>query len=1341
MRVTLWVFIIIFGGLQVNNALAAFEHYSIEDGLSQSVVFHIEQDHLGYMWFATQDGLNRFDGNRFEVFKTSTKNSNSLSNNYIYPLSLDNQNQLLIGTRHGGVNQLNLYNYEFAKPLLKGKRITALLPYQQWLFVGTFDGIVYRLNRDSLHVDTVTDKLKKPVYALNAINGVLWVGTHGSGLNHYDLLNNQQIHNYLDETLQGEDIYPSIFAIKQAADSHIWLATQGGGVYEINMANKTFHNWRHQANDTRSISSDQVRDIEFDQQGRVWLATRGGGVSIYDPSKGIFSHLKHDPFDRYSLAHDRVYSVFKDQTGIMWFGTANGINKLDPTSLNFSKLKKPNPLSSNDSWALYEDLQKHLWYGSWGGGIDILDEQFNRVRHLDEESSPIALSSNAIKAITQDGLGNTWIGTWAHGINVITKQGEIITYNADDSSHHGLTENSIYSLLAAKNNDIWVGTNGGGLFRFDSKSKHFVSYGEAQVESKLLIGAPRVTSLYHGLNNQLWIATDGGGAYKFDLDTNTLTHFNKSQHGRKLSHNTVRAFLLRDNGDMWLATSNGVNIIKAGSNAVVHLGEEDGLPNQVVYGLVSQGQYVWLSTNNGLVKVHIDTFSMSHYQAKDGLQGNEFNAGAYFKTSQGKIIFGGTQGLTIFSPSERTQSSLPGKLALTQLKFDDQPLLNSIGSELGMHYKVEKSRHLAIPVAVQRVSITVNYLHFSEPNTNMYRYRLTGFEKQWRSASGSSITIDYTNLPAGKYQLVVEATSKLGVQALAPLVVNFDVITPWWQTPLAFVVYSILCALFVWLCIALWTWRLRNQKQELERFVSLRTAEIATQKSVIEEQAIALSDTLENKVRFFTHASHELRTPLSLLFAPAQALLANEENPQKRQHLNLILRNSKRLEGLVDKLLTLTRFDESSDDEVKVLCISAIAKEIAEQFNVLGEQNLQFDYNIEESLYIEASREGLITIFNNLLSNAFKYTQRGQIKFNVYAQQQHVVIDFCDTGRGIAEIELDKVYDLFYRATGSVNIEGNGVGLSIVKKLVDKYAGKIELKSKLLQGTRFTIKFALVNASAQTLIAQQQPRVIKNAINGSATILIAEDNDELRQYLCTELACKYNVLTAENGSIGMELMLTHVPDLLITDLMMPEMDGFALLKEVHRSHVTCHIPSIILTAKGDHESKLKGLSHNALDVVTKPFDRAELLSKIDNWIAWVDKYHQQVSVTRVKQDDDSKVPLTDPKDEQLLASLESYLAKHYHLVTLTVPACAKELALSERQLQRKLKVLLNISPTEYIRDYRLIKAAEFIRSGQQISLVIEEVGFSSRSHFSKSFKEKFNMTAKAYQSRNRLIIK
>eukprot|EP01093_Parvamoeba_rugata_P011964 TRINITY_DN341_c0_g1_i10.p1 TRINITY_DN341_c0_g1~~TRINITY_DN341_c0_g1_i10.p1 ORF type:complete len:792 (+),score=165.98 TRINITY_DN341_c0_g1_i10:5855-8230(+) len=791
---------------------------------------------------------------------------------------------------------------------------------------------------------------------------------------------------------------------------------------------------------------------------------------------------------------------------------------------------------------------------------------------------------------------------------------------------------------------------------------------------------------------------------------------------------------------MWLATSDGINIITAGSEKVIHIGLEQGLPNQVVYGLLSgKQQNVWLSTNNGLVKIDSEDYQITHFQAKDGLQGNEFNAGAYLKNKAGQIFFGGTQGVTVFKPGAQTQNQGSAKLALTGLSFDDKALVNRYNSTLGMHYEVEKSRQLDITADVQRVSLTINYLHYLEPEKNHYRYRLTGFEQQWRTAQGSNLKVDYTNLPPGQYKLNVEAFSKSGVQALAPILIHFNVHTPWWRSWGFYSACFFVGVGIIWLCIVLWTRRLRHQKAELEAFVVLRTQEIAEQKELIEQQASALSDTLENKVRFFTHASHELRTPLSLLVAPLQALLANESSDKKRHNLNLALRNSKRLESLVDKLLTLTRFDESSTDEVKYISLSAIAREVAAQFNVLGEQQLQFDCKIDDGLYVNASREGLITIFSNLLSNAFKYTVQGEIEFNVSRQAQQAQITVRDTGRGIAEAEKDKVYDLFYRASGHSNIEGSGVGLSIVKRLVDKYKGNITLSSALLHGTEFTVLLDLVTPLPKQSTAPLQlitPEASDVSSNYMATILVVEDNDDLRNYLQSELSIKYKVLTAENGKVAMELLFEHVPDLIITDLMMPEMDGFSLLQELHQSHVTCHVPAIILTAKGDHDSKLKGLNHYAMDVITKPFERAELLLKVDNWVAWVAKYHQQVTAHDVNSQLDATTAMTDPKDSQLLINMNMFLAENFHRCDLTVPMCAKELALSERQLQRKLKVLVNLSPTEYIRDYRLTKAAELIRTGQQINLVIENVGFTSRSHFSKSFKAKYNMTAKQFQSIN-----
>ena len=525
--------------------------------------------------------------------------------------------------------------------------------------------------------------------------------------------------------------------------------------------------------------------------------------------------------------------------------------------------------------------------------------------------------------------------------------------------------------------------------------------------------------------------------------------------------------------------------------------------------------------------------------------------------------------------------------------------------------------------------------------------------------------------------------------------------------------------------------RIRKQKYYLEQIVSERTDEIAEQKTLIEQQADALSDSLENKVRFFTHASHELRTPLSLLIAPLQKLIADERNTEKREQLNLVLRNSRRLENLVDKLLTLTRYDERHEEIIKVVSLSAIAREVAGQFAVLGEKSIDFKVDIEEAVFIESTREGVITILTNLLSNAFKYTQQGQVSLIVSASGELAYIEVTDTGKGIADAEKDKVFDTFYRVSSHANVEGSGVGLAIVKRLVDKYKGNIVLASRLGEGTNFKLAFKTAQFAEQVPVDSTS---LKSKVShDKASVLIIEDNDELRHYLKTELQHRYQVLLAEDGQIGLQIALSQVPDLIITDLMMPKVDGFTVLDSLHNSPVTCHIPVIILTAKGDYETRVSSLQQHALDVITKPFDREELFLKVENWIHWVNLYSQQQTMDAPDHVETKQPVVVDPRDKQLLEKLELYVAEHYQQQGFSMVNCAKELALSERQLQRKLKVLLNITPSEYLRNYRLSKAAELLRQGRQISLVIDDVGFSSRSYFSKFFKAKYGMTAKEYQ--------
>ena len=1310
------------------SAWSAFHNYDIEDGLSQSVVFDIVQDQQGFMWFSTQAGLNRYDGNEFTVF-TASDETNSLANNYIYPLALDSESQLFIGTRNSGVNQLALHNYQFSEPLLKERRITSLLVAQQHVYIGTYDGSLFRYDKRTQQLERLITDLKKPIYALSKIADILWIGTHGAGLLHYDLINKQQINTIFSGFAEPIDIHASIFAIKQAADGSIWLASQGGGLYKIELSTKTMTQWLTSNDGGVGLSSNEIRDIEFDSQGQVWLATRGGGINVYDPINASFTVLAHDPFDKYSLAHNRVYSIYRDSSDIMWFGTANGISKLDPASLQFSKLKKPAPLSSNDAWALFEDSKQRIWYGSWGGGIDILEQQLNRLERITTESSPYSISSNAIKAIAEDRNGDIWIGSWQQGIDVLHTDGSISHFRAGEGEH-GLTENSIYALLVDEKNNVWVGTNGGGLFCFDRQRGKFISFAQPVANTQLIIPTARVTSLYKSSQAELWIGTDGDGAYHYNAATDTLTNYRKGDLA--LSDNTVRAFLEIDQ-QMWLATSNGLNIIDLSNQQVHQLNVAQGLPNQVVYALLKDNDdWVWLSTNNGLAKIDPATMSIKNYKARHGLQGNEFNAGAYLKTRDGRLMFGGTQGVSVINPADLEVNTIGGQLALTSLQFDDEDVVNEGVSRLGSLYQIEKSRSVTIPAGIKRVHFQISYLHYSEPQTNLYSYQLAGFEQQWRKATGPFLSVDYTNLPAGKYQLKVNASSESGANVLTPLLLNITVLAPWWQTSEFYLLAAMLILAMVWLFTVLWTRRIRKQKYYLEQIVSERTDEIAEQKTLIEQQAEALSDSLENKVRFFTHASHELRTPLSLLIAPLQKLIADERITEKREQLNLVLRNSRRLENLVDKLLTLTRYDERHEEIIKVVSLSAIAREVAGQFAVLGEKSIDFKVDIEEAVFIESTREGVITILTNLLSNAFKYTQQGQVGLTVSVSGELANIEVTDTGKGIADAEKGKVFDTFYRVSSHANVEGSGVGLAIVKRLVDKYKGTLVLASRLGEGTCFKLSFQATQFAAHASAASISLK--SNEVQNKASVLIIEDNDELRHYLKSELQHRYQVLLAQDGQVGLQIALSQVPDLIITDLMMPKVDGFTVLDSLHNSPVTCHIPVIILTAKGDYETRVSSLQQHALDVITKPFDREELFLKIENWLGWVAQYAQQSKSEKSPHKAQQRTAFSlDPRDKKLLEKLAEYVAEHFHQQGFSMLECAKHLALSERQFQRKLKVLLNITPSEYLREYRLQRAAELLQQGRQVSLVIDDVGFSSRSYFSKFFKEKYGVTAKEYQ--------
>ncbi|WP_125717738.1 two-component regulator propeller domain-containing protein [Pseudoalteromonas rubra] len=1298
---------------------SAFVHLNNEQGLSQNIIFDMVQDHQGYLWLATQDGLNRYDGKEFTVFRPNQANATDMTDGYIYPLALSEDNHLFLGTKHGGINRLLLSDLTFQPPLLKAQRISALLIHEKAAYIGTFKGDVYRYQFNTQQIERLFSVGNAPVYALHIQNSLLWVGSHGQGLHHFDLDNHKTVHVMLNNTPLASQIHASLFAFEPDKQGGLWIASQGGGLYHVNAAQKTL---THFSTLNSPLHSNELRDVTLDAQGRLWIASRGGGGYLFDTKSQHWAVFKHDPFDPYSLAHDRVYSVLVDNTGFVWFGTANGVSKLDPATLNFTKLNQANGLSNKDAWALMVDPQQRLWYGSWGGGIDIFDNLLNRVAHFDDQTEPTRLSSNAIKALAQDSQGNTWVGHWQNGLDMITPDGSVINYNSGNSP---LRSDRIYTLAEDNQGGLWVGTRDAGLQYLNTSTRAFSALPEHPA-----LNHGRISAIYPDEKGQIWIASDGGGLLRFDPASGLVKQYLHDPDKLSLAHNSVRGITKTHQQTLWLTTARGLSVFDLQARRfVAHPAVQHFAAQSLYEARQDIERTVWISTNQGLWRWETTTNSTTHFQAKNGLQGNEFNAGAALSMADGRLIFGGTQGLTLLAPPFEVPSPVPARLILSGLTADQsaqqQDMLRALNDNASLPIKLSHD--------TLRLSLQFDYLHFKAPALHQFQYRLKGFENHWQSVRGNKLLVNYTGLPPGDYvlQVSVSGDDKTTAASFQRAIV---IAPPWYQSIWGYALQALGVCVLILLLFFAWSARLRQQKNLLAKQVALRTAQIAEQKYLIESQAQTLADTLADKRRFITRASHELRTPLSLILAPSETLLAQEKDGFKRQQLSLIQTHTLHLKSLIDRLLQLARYDHDPDLN-QVSNFSAIAVDLCHVYASQPSHNVQFYYDIEPNLYVTASADALKDLLNNLLSNAFKYTTQGHVRLSLTRQQSQLSLCVEDSGKGIAANELDAIFTLFYRAEQSHTQSGLGIGLSIVKEIVDKLQGQINVASTPGQGSRFEVTFKIpahITPDAQSLandVTDQSPPLAMPetlASNRHRLILIAEDNADLRAYLAQELAQLGQVLCAENGIAALELAQFHVPDLILSDVMMPKLDGLGLLTALKNHPATSHIPTLLLTAKQDEQTRLNALAENCLDVLAKPFSRNELLMKVANVLRYVEHYP-----TAMRENNATELMR---QDVRLLNQLNDFLASHYSDSALSPQSLAKAVALSERQLQRKLRLLVGCSPLEYLRNYRLEKAASLLKTGLQISVVASQTGFTSRTHFSRLFKQKFASSPKDFQN-------
>lgn len=1364
----LFIFILLTSLIVGQERDLQFDHVSTEDGLSANTVLSLFQDSEGFLWIGTYNGLNRYDGYNFAIYRNSPDDTLSISDNKIRSICEDKNGNLWIGTWEGGLNRFNKtletftrfqHNPNFPSSISPSGIFSLCFDTTGNLWIGTEDSGVdhldlkegifhhYRHNPDdpfSLNSDQIFS-----VYVDK--NNSLWVGTTSGGLMKF-VEQQQKFITIFPTDYKAGARNSGITSIFEDGSGILWLGSNDGGLIKFNPLTYKFVHYRHDPRNPNSLKSDDIWVVCGESDGMIWIGNLNEGLNLFDPVNGSFNLFSKEYNNPKSLSDNAVFTICEDRSGVMWFGTwSGGLNKYDRMKKKFKTFfhnpNDENSLSDNTVYSIFVDDSDELWIGTLSGGLNRFDEKNNRFIHYSHNPDDItSLSSSSIFSICEDKAGYIWVATDNAGLNRYdrkTKKFKRFQHNPENPN--SLSGNEISQIFCDSYGDLWIGVKYHGLDRLKPNQNDFIHY-EPNSSDPNGVKPDLVFSFYEDKSHTLWIGTYGGGLMRYNRQTDDFSYVgNVPNNSNSLSSNIISSICESEKGILWIGTNGaGLNRFDIKSNQVQRYSEKDGLPNDIIWGILSDNLGdLWMSTGKGISKFNIKDETFTNYDRRDGLQDNEFNQWAYTKDSYGRLYFGGVKGFNQINPSQLTKNIYIPQIAIVDFQILHKPVPIGFDSLLGrivLEKSIEATEVIELTHSENIISFEMAALDFHQPDKNMYTYKLEGFDNHWIETDASHRQITYTNLDPGEYILIVKGSNNDGVWNETGVFLRINIHPPWWSTWWAYILYG-----FIITFIFGGSTRFYLNREKLK-----------TQLDLEHEHANKLEEVDKMKSNFYANISHEFRTPLMLILGPIEKLTSKLADEESSKQAGLIRGNAKRLLNLINQLLDLSRL------EAKKLKLSAsrgniirFVKRLTREFESIAEQRDILIKFLTDNDSIEAyfDREKMEKIITNVMSNAIKFTPKGgRITVKVSATTNNdVEILIRDSGIGIPKNELNKIFDRFYQVDGSQTREheGTGIGLALTKEFIDLHRGQIlvdsveghwtEVKiyfpigrehltdSEIVEPTDFELrKIEGVDGLGKD---ESEIDVIENEnLVDKTIVLIVEDNLDLREYIKDDLKEVYHVEEASNGEQGLRKAEKFIPDLIVSDIMMPIMDGYEMMKKIRQDEKTSHIPIILLTAKSDRESKLEGLGLGADDYLTKPFDTQELLVRIKNLIETRRLLQEKFGSGNAAIHKKEKVKIS-YLDQQFLDRVMTVIDEHISEEEFSIEEFGKDVGMSRSQMHRKLKALTGKSTSLYLRTVRLAKAKQLIEEKKAtISEISYQVGFSSPAYFSRCFKEEFGYT-------------
>ncbi|MBN2519165.1 MAG: response regulator [Bacteroidales bacterium] len=1356
------------------------EFQTLPQNFDYNSIRAIIQDYKGYIWFGTEFGLVRFDGINLYVYISDPEDSASICHNSINSIVEDKNHFLWIGTSAG----LNLYNRAkdnfinvgFINPALNRFVNTFISTLStdsnSLLWIGTYgDGLnAYDpQNQTLLNYPYVSDNIEgitsNRITALAVDhNNYVWVGTQ-NGLN---MLSDRSINAFkhfyhdIENTKSLSDNNITVIEIDKY--NNVWVGTKNGGLNRLIKENNDYSFNRYNCKAlTGKLSNNSILSLNADNKGNLWIGTENEGLARLNINTQHIQLYKVKEGAPYSLNSNSIWSLYTDNEGRLWIGTYNkGVNVIDEKFNKFESYQKnsfdSNSLPDNDVQEFAEDIDGKIWIATDGGGICRFDPETKTFTKIIKNGpNNEVITNNAIQTIIIDSKNHIWAGTWGGGIDLLTLTGERLkNYKVEITQGGG--NNNIFNIYEDPDGNIWVGTAGSGLFIYSPESDKFNSY-NYQNSSTILNSSAYVTSILKDSEGSLWIGTLYGLVLIKNINNKkSQIDFSRNINTPGLSSNMIICIYEDNKNRIWIGTGdNGLNLFNRKDSSFLAIQAKDGLPGNTIRGILEDDKgYLWIITNKGLLKFNYDSLSFTNYTTEDGLNSNELYTRAILKTKKGEFYIGGENGFNTFFPENIKKNNVIPQVFLTNLKINNvQVKIGEKNSPLKNHI----SETEIITLNHKQSSFTIDFvaLNYTRSAKNQFLYKLEGFDNDW-NWNGTNTSVSYTNIKPGKYVFMVKGSNNDGIWNKIPAKLIIIIKPPVWKTWWAITIYIVLFCVLTLISLNIYNERIRIKNQ-------LKLEKIAREKE---------HELNELNIQFFTNISHEFRTPLSLIIAPLESLITSVQNKFKEQ-LILIYRNAERLLQLTNNLMDIRKLEDGKIKlKVQQNDIVSFIKDVSSFFFLNSKShNINFSIeSVEPAIQGYFDPEKLETVLLNLLSNAFKYTpDNGNINISIkllnasevlnksnnnIKNSRHIEIEVKNTGVGIIPEELPYIFDKFYQAksSGIKKKSGTGIGLTLTKALIEMHHGQIRAESNPGKETRFTFIFPIESFvyseneielkpkeilknktkieidKDETVKADQKELAETNTMKEQPEILIAEDNDELRIFIAKELAKKYKVIQAEDGKKGIELARTEVPDLIVSDILMPECNGIELCKTIKTDIRTCHIPVVLLTAKSAINEQIEGIETGADAYITKPFNIQFLFAQINQLIQTRKKLYAQFSQDVYIMP--NKITANE-MDQEFIQKAIDYITLNITNNNLNVEELAIALNMSHSNVYRKIKALTGKTIIEFIRIIRLKQAIKLMESKKYtLAEIAYQTGFTSPAYFTKSFKDQYGKPPSEY---------